>query len=666
MKKIAVILLLTGAIFAVGAISIPTITHNTLDGLQGGQSGQYYHLTEANYTSVLTSISNWDSAYGWGDHSGAGYAVSGGAEHDGFSDYVAAEHINWTNSTANFLTTGTLGVGSFIGNPTGIATNDFIFGSTQTGDAGTALKDARMFFDKSRGAFRAGMVSSTQWDDDNVGDYSTAVGWNTIASAYACVAMGYNTTAEADFSIAMGSSTVASGETSVAMGRHTKAESYVSVALGRYNVGGGTVNSWVATDPLLEIGIGTADDARANALTVFKNGNFDFHSGNFLTTGTLGVGSFIGNPTGIATNDFIFGSTQTGDAGTALKDARMFFDKSRGAFRAGMVSSTQWDDDNVGDYSTAVGWNTIASAYACVAMGYNTTAEADFSIAMGSSTVASGETSVAMGRHTKAESYVSVALGRYNVGGGTVNSWVATDPLLEIGIGTADDARANALTVFKNGNFDFHSGNFLTTGTLGAGAITGTSFTIGDNTLATTEWAFLDGLDQALKTTDDVDFNSIMTAGYGRFDSGVGVGKDPTQAIDVVGRVYATDLIYANLASATSGVKTMMATRGSSTGNIRWTINNIHATLGDIALSFLLSDTTYWTVGVDRDDTRAFVIGTSATVGINPAIKITRATRDVDIPNDLTAGTIQADDGFTGTGAYTNFTIVGGIITAAN
>ncbi len=41
------------------------------------------------------------------------------------------------------------------------------------------------------------------------------------------------------------------------------------------------------------------------------------------------------------------------------------------------------------------------------------------------------------------------------------------------------------------------------------------------------------------------------------------------------------------------------------------------------------------------------------------------ASGDVDVVNDFTAGTIQADNGFTGTGAYTNFTIAGGIITAA-
>lgn len=43
-----------------------------------------------------------------------------------------------------------------------------------------------------------------------------------------------------------------------------------------------------------------------------------------------------------------------------------------------------------------------------------------------------------------------------------------------------------------------------------------------------------------------------------------------------------------------------------------------------------------------------------------------RLKQDTDVEGNLTASTIQADDGFTGTGAYTNFTIVGGIITSAS
>lgn len=64
----------------------------------------------------------------------------------------------------------------------------------------------------------------------------------------------------------------------------------------------------------------------------------------------------------------------------------------------------------------------------------------------------------------------------------------------------------------SGGDISFDNENLLTTGTLGAGAITGTSFIIGANTLTTSEWAFLDGQDQAVKTTDNVTFNTVKLA----------------------------------------------------------------------------------------------------------------------------------------------------------
>ena len=54
----------------------------------------------------------------------------------------------------------------------------------------------------------------------------------------------------------------------------------MSVAMGRYNVGGGNSISWVETDPLFEIGIGTSFSDRANALTVLKNGNVGIGTSN--------------------------------------------------------------------------------------------------------------------------------------------------------------------------------------------------------------------------------------------------------------------------------------------------------------------------------------------------------------------------------------------------
>ena len=59
----------------------------------------------------------------------------------------------------------------------------------------------------------------------------------------------------------------------MAIGNAVRAQSYASMAVGRYNVGGGSATSWLTSDPIFEIGIGTGPSTRANAVTVRKNGN---------------------------------------------------------------------------------------------------------------------------------------------------------------------------------------------------------------------------------------------------------------------------------------------------------------------------------------------------------------------------------------------------------
>jgi len=104
------------------------------------------------------------------------------------------------------------------------------------------------------------------------GDYSTAIGNSTTAFNYNSIAIGVSAIALAEYSTALGIGTTASGTNAMVMGYFSKADSYNSTAMGCYNIGGGTFDSWVATDPLFEIGNGTDDLARANALTVLKNG----------------------------------------------------------------------------------------------------------------------------------------------------------------------------------------------------------------------------------------------------------------------------------------------------------------------------------------------------------------------------------------------------------
>lgn len=105
------------------------------------------------------------------------------------------------------------------------------------------------------------------------GQYSTAMGFNTDALGLGSTALGYSTDAEQHYSTALGYFAEAQALYSTAIGNAVQAQSYGSMAVGRYNVGGGSATSWVTSDPIFEIGIGSGPSTRANAITVRKNGN---------------------------------------------------------------------------------------------------------------------------------------------------------------------------------------------------------------------------------------------------------------------------------------------------------------------------------------------------------------------------------------------------------
>ncbi|WOO41343.1 hypothetical protein [Rubellicoccus peritrichatus] len=126
-------------------------------------------------------------------------------------------------------------------------------------------------------------ANSTAWGRGNIasGDYSTVWGDSAFAAneaiGHSSTAWGALTKAIGDYSTAWGIFAQATGSYSTVWGFHSRAESYVSTALGHYNVGGFDAanngnTTWIDYDPLFEIGNGTGNSARANAVTVLKNG----------------------------------------------------------------------------------------------------------------------------------------------------------------------------------------------------------------------------------------------------------------------------------------------------------------------------------------------------------------------------------------------------------
>ena len=332
-----------------------------------------------------------------------------------------------------------------------VFTGSLGFGSIPVEGAGS-----RMMWYPKKAAFRVGTFGGTSGDDVNIGSYSIAMGRDTKASGNTSTAIGQGTIASGNGSTAMGLYTIASSSYSTAMGWGTTANSYVSTVIGRYNIGdGSSIFDWVETDPLFEIGNGTSSSEKSNALTVLKNGK-------------VGIG--IATPSAALHVNHDGGVVFTGSAGSGSipvegAGARMMWYPKKAAFRVGVVTGAQWDDANngvesiaigsstqaSGTYSTAMGRHSTASGTGSTAMGYTTTASGYYSTAMGSSTTASGDYSTAMGGGTTANSFASTAIGIFNIGGGSEDSWIETDPLFEIGNGTNISDISNAVTVLKNG-----------------------------------------------------------------------------------------------------------------------------------------------------------------------------------------------------------------------
>lgn len=395
---------------------------------------------------------------------------------------------------------------------------------------------------------------------------STAFGANSTASGLQSTAFGLNATASNDRATAFGNGTMASGANATAFGYANAATSfaettigigattYTPTALGPYEFGAPN-----ATDRLFVIGnaidansndlVDTAE--RSDALIVLKNGLTRLPSTtNAMIAAADGKAvvtkEYLGaNSAGTLDNSYDFGGpgagrnitadtgavlisgndglqvTGTFGSGAALDLAgagtRMFFNPRKSAFRVGRITGTQWNDANVGSYSSAFGYNTTAlgdnstafgigttaSGYISTAFGIGTTGSEYISTAFGSGTTASGVLSTTFGLSTTASGDVSTAFGIGNTSaslGETVlgigaTSYTpstngatqfraanATDRLFVIGnavdannnnsVDTAE--RSDAMVVLKNGNtgignsvpqttLQVESGNTLTT-----------------------------------------------------------------------------------------------------------------------------------------------------------------------------------------------------------
>jgi len=280
------------------------------------------------------------------------------------------------------------------------------------------------------------------------GDYSTAMGLGTIASGYGSTAMGLGTIASGYGSTAMGAGTTASGNWSTAMGYHTEASDRGSLVIGQYNLLGSTVTNsatqFSTENTAFVIGNGADGDNRSDALTVLFDGTTNV-AGSVTATAFIGDGSQLTNlsvSSPFSLNDEsgtggieTFGSIASGNSSRALGCCQT---TASGDFSTALGGSTLAS----GSGSTTMGYYTEASGDFSTAMGYQTTASGDYSAAMGVNTTASGDYSVAIGNNLNATEIYSVAIGTLNTSSGYASTtlgdsnWASGRASTAIGAGT--------------------------------------------------------------------------------------------------------------------------------------------------------------------------------------------------------------------------------------
>ncbi|MEJ2217589.1 MAG: tail fiber domain-containing protein [Gemmatimonadota bacterium] len=203
----------------------------------------------------------------------------------------------------------------------------------------------RMLWYPEKAAFRAGNVYDTQWDAENIGDFSIAAGRNTIASGDYSVALGSNAAAVGDHSTALGESVAASGEFATAFGINTTASGRFSTALGVGTVASGEGSTAFGSGTTADVAASTAGGYNAAASGASTAIGYGATASNYSTA--LG---FYTTATGNYSTAFGYHSHASGSMATAL---------GRNTTASGM-------------YSTALGFYTTAQAYESVVIGrYN-------------------------------------------------------------------------------------------------------------------------------------------------------------------------------------------------------------------------------------------------------------------------------------------------------
>ena len=279
---------------------------------------------------------------------------------------------------------------------------------------------SRLMWYPQKAALRSGFVTNTQWDKDSIGKHSFAAGYNVKAKGISSVAMGDSTSASGNYSTALGYFSVANAPVSTAMGIGTKASGIAATSIGSFSEASGDTSF--------------AAGARTRA------------------TGQ--------NSTALGTLTLAAGHHATAMGHSTNANGHMSFAQGISSNANGYYSrALGYVCNAIGDNSTAIGYFTNATGYNSIAIGTFATATNEYAMSIGRNSTANGINSLALGFSAKANGFASTAIGTGTISNanycmvvGEYNDTTSTTSLFEIGNGTNNINRKNAMTVLANGN----------------------------------------------------------------------------------------------------------------------------------------------------------------------------------------------------------------------
>lgn len=213
---------------------------------------------------------------------------------------------------------------------------------------------------------------------------------------------------------------------------------------------------------------GTADKATANAQNIYQTGKVAIGKNPVAAALALGIsldveGAIRG---GSLSQNELQGMTLVG------KNSVTFGTENSGSGENSMAFGTS--NEARGEYAVALGADNVVGGQGGMAAGFRNSTEGDYSAAIGRYNVVKGQEAFAAGFRNYSTSNHSMMLGeglksasinellggRYNaITTGNGSSWVATDPLFQLGNGVDENNRDNALTIFKNADIDINGQN---------------------------------------------------------------------------------------------------------------------------------------------------------------------------------------------------------------